>query len=594
MDSPTGPAERAHLADLVAASAARIPEHPAIVDVIASGADATVLTWADVDAAVSAESARLHAAGVEPGDRVGIRLPNSAALCVALLGAFRAGAVAVPCGPAAVARELEIVFGDCRPTVVIAPDGDGVAATATAASEAALLGPPDLDARAALTSPVGDGGGVGGGPGGEDIALLLYTSGTTGTPRGVQLSHRALLANRDQVAELRPSPITPVDRVLLALPMFHIYGLAAGFLQACRSGATVVVSADLGAAHLADLLVDQRVSVLAGLPSTFRSLLDLPADRLRTATAGVRLCTSGGAALPPPWLAEFRTVTGLPIVEGYGLTEAGPVVTSNAVGGGGKPGSVGRALPGIELRLVDAAGRPFTAGADDEHDDGGRGGGVGGAGEPVDLAEAERGAEETTDGKVDATAAGKTDAEAAGKADRKVDKKAVRTADLRDDFAFDDDPDPAHETGLVALRGPNLFSGYWPDGAGGPDASGWFRTADVGFLDADGDLHLVDRSSDLVIVNGFSVYPREVEQVLVELAGVAEAAVVGVPDDRTGEAVKAVLVPAAGATLSEQAVRDHCVERLARFKVPTVIEFSTALPRTPTGKIARRQLAGQS
>jgi long-chain acyl-CoA synthetase len=144
------------------------------------------------------------------------------------------------------------------------------------------------------------------------------------------------------------------------------------------------------------------------------------------------------------------------------------------------------------------------------------------------------------------------------------------------------------------VRGPNLFSGYWPDGAGGPDADGWFRTADVGFLDEDGDLCLVDRSSDLVIVNGFNVYPREVEQVLAELPAVAEAAVVGVPDERSGEAVKAVVVRAEGVELSEEDVLAHCAERLARFKVPTVVEFTDALPRTPTGKVARRQLAGRA
>jgi long-chain acyl-CoA synthetase len=279
---------------------------------------------------------------------------------------------------------------------------------------------------------------------------------------------------------------------------------------------------------MAAVLVEQRVSAVAGVPSMFRSLLDLPPARLRAATSGVRLCTSGGAPLPAAWLSAFREATGLPIYEGYGLTEGGPVITTNAIGGVAKPGSVGRPLPGVELRLVDAEGRPL----DEEPEP-----------DPEDL-----------------------DA---------------------------DTSESGHDTGRVAVRGPNLFSGYWPDGAGGPDAEGWFRTADVGFLDADGDLHLVDRSSDVVIVNGFNVYPREVEQVLLELDGVAEAAVVGDPDERRGEVVRAVLVRAGGATVGEEDVRAHCTERLARFKVPSVIEFVDALPRTPTGKVARRQLAAQ-
>src|SRR5262249_8315900 len=146
------------------------------------------------------------------------------------------------------------------------------------------------------------------------------------------------------------------------------------------------------------------------------------------------------------------------------------------------------------------------------------------------------------------------------------------------------------ETGLVSVRGANLFSGYWPDGAHGPDADGWFRTGDVGYLDADGDLHLVDRANDLIIVNGFNVYPHEVERVLDELAGVAESAAVGGPDERTGERVKAVIVGEPGVTLSEEAVRAHCASRLAKFKVPGVVEFVAALPHSVTGKLRRASL----
>jgi long-chain acyl-CoA synthetase len=473
--------------------------------------------WFQLAEAVSAEAARLRAAGVSHGDRVVIRLGNGAQFCVALLGAVHAGAVAVPHGPIAVARELAIVFGDCRPSVVVAAEGDEVARSAAVAVGAVVIAPPDV------TGPVGDpfGPPVGGG---EDIALLVYTSGTTGVPRGVRLSHRAVLANRAQAAALRPAPVTPVDRVLLSLPLFHVFGLAAGFLQVCWAGATVVLTETFDPPEIARIIVEQRVSGVAGVPSMFRSLLDLPHDELSAAVAGVRLCTSGGAPLPAEWLRRFREATGLSIFEGYGLTEGGPVITTNPLDGVPKPGSVGRPLPGVELRLVDADGRPIDVESEPDPDD-------------ID----------------------------------------------------EDVSDPSQDTGLVAVRGPNLFSGYWPDGDGGPDADGWFRTADVGFLDADGDLHLVDRSSDVVIVNGFNVFPREVEQVLTEIDGVAEAAVIGVPDDRTGEAVKAVLVRSAD--VSEEQVRTHCLQRLARFKVPAVIEFVDALPRTPTGKVARRQLA---
>ncbi len=511
-----------HVGDIVAGNAAQVPDQPAIVDVTS----ANTFTWAELDAAVSAEADRLVAAGVAPGDRVVVRLANGAAFCVAMLGGLRAGAIVVPHGPVAVARELSIVFADCRPSVVVAMDGDDAARGSAAEVGAAVIAPPDMSARAASRAGVG---------GGEDIALLVYASGTTGMPRGIRLSHRALLANREQTAALRPAPVTPVDRVLVSLPLFHIFGLAAGFLQVCWAGATIVLTERFAPADIAEILLNQRVSALAGVPTMFRMLLDLPAEDLRAATAGVRLCTSGGAPLPPGWLAAFRDATGLAIVEGYGLTEAGPVVTTNAFGAPPKPGSVGRALPGVELRLVDAQGRPIdVARAPDEDDD-------------------------------------ETDSD-------------INSWDI-------DEGDEGNDTGLVAVRGLNLFSGYWPDGQGGPDADGWFRTADVGFLDADGDLHLVDRSSDVVIVNGFNVYPREVEQVLLSIEGVTEAAVVGQHDERAGEVVKAVLVTDPAAGVDEEAVRAYCAHRLARFKVPAVIAFVDVLPRTPTGKIARRRLA---
>ncbi|MCE0768404.1 AMP-binding protein [Pseudonocardia kujensis] len=509
----TGSDAVAHLGELVRRAARRDPAQPAVVDVTAG----RTLTWAELDAAADAEAARLAAAGIAAGDRVVLVLPNGAGFCVALFGALRAGAIAVPVGQRSVAREVAVILDDARPAAVVTDAG--VAADAARAAGVPVLDPPPVEPQPAGPPPEA--------PGGEAIALLIYTSGTTGRPRGVQLSHRALLANRAQTAALRPAPVTPADRVLLALPLFHSFGLAAGLLQVCWAGATAVLTARFDAAATPAILRDHRVSALAGVPSLYRALLDVPAEDLRGALEGVRICTSGGAPLPPAWLTAFREATGMEVLEGYGLSEAGPVVTCN-VPGHSKPGSVGRPLPGVELRLVDAEGDPLGG----------------------------RTAEEGEEG------------------------------DAADVFS-----DPEEDTGMVALRGPNLFSGYWPSGEGGPDADGWFRTADVGYLDADGDLHLVDRSTDLVIVNGFNVYPREVEEVLAGMAEVAEVAVVGVPDDRTGAAVKAVIVPAPGTSPDVGTVQEYCATRLARFKRPTVIAFVDELPRTPTGKIARRVLA---
>lgn len=529
--SGPGRAAPVHVADLLTRAAADHPDSDAVVDVAAG----TTLTWSGFDAAASAEASRLRAAGVRPGDRVVIALPDGTGFCVALFGAMRADAVAVPVGPGSVRRELDIIFSQAGPSVVVAEPAETATVDAAAEAGARLLGPPAPDADSTAggpgpdhPAPDADGPEASEEWGGEALAVLVFTSGTTGRPRGVQLSHRALLANREQAAAMRPAPVTPTDRVLLALPLFHVYGLAAGLLQVCWAGATVVLPGRFDPSATAEVLVSSRVSVVAGVPSMFRALLDVPAPHLRQALGGVRLCTSGGAPLPTPWLTAFQEATGLSLHEGYGLSEGGPVITTNDLGRPPKPGSVGRALPGVELRLVDAKGEPLVT-DDPERDD--------------------------------------------------------------EDELIDDGSDPSDDTGLIALRGPNLFSGYWPDGFGGPDDEGWFRTADVGYLDADGDLHLVDRSSDLVIVNGFNVYPREVEQVIGELEAVTEVAVVGVPDDRTGAAVKAVVVTAPGSGLTEEQVHEHCTARLARFKRPAVVTFAAELPRTPTGKIARRTLA---
>ncbi|GLZ30711.1 long-chain acyl-CoA synthetase [Lentzea sp. NBRC 105346] len=451
-------------------------------------------TWQTIDAAVDAFARRLADSGVEPGDRVAVRLPTSPEFAVAVFGVLRAGGVVVPLGGGQPARELQRVLADSGAGILV---GDGTGSDATVLSAPSLTEQgPEFEALR----------------GGEDLAVLGYTSGTSGVPRGAMLSHRALISNVEQCASLRPAPVNASDRVLLALPLFHVYGLGPGLLQVAGAGATAVLLERFDATSALEAIEQHRVTTVVGVPPMYRALLSTPAEDLRAKLATVRLFTSGAAPLPAGVIDEMRQAVGLPIHEGYGLTETGPVLTSTLVDGVPKPGSVGKALPGVEIRLVD------------------------------------------TDGSV---------------------------LDL-------DEDEPG--TGLVSARGANLFSGYWPDGAHGPDADGWFRTGDVGYFDAEGDLHLVDRAGDLIIVNGFNVYPHEVEQVLCELPAVLEAAAVGIPDERTGESVKAVLVLHEEGSLTSDDVVAHCAERLAKFKVPTVVEFAPALPHSPTGKLARAVL----
>lgn len=495
---------QAGVGGLLTRAAATWPDHPAVLET----GTGRGLSYREIDAAARAQARRLADAGVGPGDRVGLRLPTSVDFVIAFFGALRAGAVVVPLSPQVPGPELEKLLTHSGAKVVVQRDAD----------EALPAGVTGLTPGG---DPDGGGESADAGRTGEDIAVISYTSGTTGPPRGVMLSHRALLANLEQISTVE-GVLDHDDRVLITIPLFHVYGLGPGLLQATAVGATAVLSERFEAQRTLDDCAEHRVTSITGVPTMYGEFAAFGADELRRGLATVRRMTSGAAPLHPKVLTAIREATGLDVYEGYGLTECAPVVTSTLVTGYPKPGSVGRPLPGIELRLVDSDGSDQAVPLDPDDVD--------------DVFEAEG------------------------------------------------------ETGLVSIRGANLFSGYWPDGDHGPDAEGWFCTGDVGYLDTDGDLHLVDRANDLIIVNGFNVFPREVEEVIGQLPEVAEAAVVGVVDERSGEAVKAFVVPAAGASLSEQQVADHCAAHLAGYKVPHAVEFAESLPHSATGKLRRMRL----
>lgn len=497
----------ANVSELASAAAARRPSATALVD----SSSGLTLSWAELDAAVNAEAARLLAAGLTAGDRVAVRLPTSAAFAVEVFAVVRAGGIAVPASPQAPVDELQRLLEHSGARLLVVEPG-ALDPQDVAAVE--MLPPPALATAAdvPVVEPVG---------GGEDLALLCYTTASRGSARGVMLSHRALLANVEQVASIEPPPVTEDDRMLVAIPLFHVYGLGVGLLQCAHTGATAVLAERFDAQVAVADCVRHQITVVLGVPTMYAELAALPDDELAAGLASARLLISGAAPLRPKVLAAIEQATGLGVFEGYGLTETSPVLTFTMVTGYPKPGSVGRALPGVELKLVDDdAGAP--------------------AADPDEL-----------------------------------------LVELEEDEGV---------TGLVCVRGANVFSGYWPDGSGGPDEDGWFRTSDVGYLDTDGDLHLVDRANDMIIVNGFNVYPHEVEDVIAELPEVSEVAVVGVLDDRSGEAVRAVVVVTEGAALSEQQVVDHCTKKLARYKVPATVEFAAELPHTVTGKVHRTKL----
>ncbi|MCI4062906.1 AMP-binding protein [Micromonospora sp. R77] len=487
------------------------------------------LTWSQLDAAVTA-TARALAAGVPaatPADRhpprVALALGNTPDFVVGCLAVLRAGLVAVPVNPGYTARELRHVLADSGATVLICTPEvrDRVAGLAAElpALTAVHTAPPVTDP----TGPVGF-------PhrGGEDLAVLLYTSGTEGRPKGAMLPHRALAANHEQVARISPPVVGPDDIVLLALPLFHAYGLNSGLGAVVHHGATGVLVDEPGPGGALAEIARHRVSVLVGVPSMFLAWADAGAE-LAAATASVRVAVCGAAPLPPAVAARFAQLTGRAVHVGYGLTETAPVLTSTLVGGTPKAGSIGRPLPGVALRLVGPDG------ADLWRD-----------GAPVPEEEPDE-------------------------------------LDISD---VDTGTDP----GEIVVRGANLFTGYWPDGRGGPDAAGWWATGDVAYADDDGDLFLVDRLGELILVNGFNVYPHEVELVLETHPGVAESAVLGVPHPRTGETVRAYVVRAPGATVTGEELLAHCARNLARFKCPTGVEFVDALPYSAIGKVRKTQL----
>ena len=490
--------EPAGVSDLVRRAALEHPDRIALVD------GAIRLTWAELDRQATAAALALGT-GLAPGDRVALQLGTGTEFVVMYLGASRAGLVVVPVNPSYTLPELSHVLTDSAASLLVTSSVDAVDAAVPEVVVASAPAAPGHRTVADLLAGAPDGDDPRRDRTEDEIAVLLYTSGTSGRPRGAMLSARALVANLEQAAAVEPPMVTADDVVFMPLPLFHVFGLNAGLGIALYAGATTVLADRFDADETLATIAAEKVSVVVGAPGMYVQWLGRPG--LADAFAGVRYALSGSAPLPAELVVQYAAL-GITLYEGYGLTEAAPGVTLNTAG---KGGSIGRALPGVEIELRDQDG------------------------EPVDE---------------------------------------------------DDDP------GQLFVRGPNLFSGYWPDGADGPDDDGWFGTGDIAVRDDDGDLQLVGRSSELVLVNGFNVYPAEVEAVLGAYPGVAEVAVMGVEDAETGEAVVAYVVPAAGAHIDVDDLLSVAARSLARFKLPRHVEVVDALPHTATGKVMKWQLGG--
>lgn len=492
--------------------ASLIEPHPADSTAIISRGNVT--TYGELRAQVAAMRGGLAGLGLEPGDRVAILCASNWYFVSSYLAILGMGAVAVPLNPLSPAREIEreLVSVGVR-AIMVGPSGratiDAVNRERVPELEFVIHGEgqggEDLtftELLSANPSPL-----VPRDP--EDLAVLVFTSGTAGSPKAAMLSHGNLQASIEQVIALRGDGGSSQDVGFGVLPLFHIFGLNVVLGTALKAGASIVLVERFDPMSALEAIHRHRVTVLAGAPTmwaAWAAMPDLPADSFAT----VGIATSGAAALDPQVATTIRERFGLEVGEGYGLTEASPVVTAS-FGLPWRPGSVGTALDGIELRLVDVDGEDALVG------------------------------------------------------------------------------DP----GEIWVRGPNVFHGYWNDEEAtraALDGEGWLHTGDIALVDDEGMIYLVDRAKDLIIVSGFNVFPAEVEEVLLEVPGVVECAVVGVPHPHTGESVKAFVVVAPGTAIDEDVIIEHCADHLARYKCPQKVNFVESLPQNVSGKVLRRVL----
>jgi long-chain acyl-CoA synthetase len=508
-----------NLADLVSDAA---EDHPAAPAIIFHGRE---LTFDELDHRVDRTAAALAGLGVRRGDRVALLAGNVPEFVTTLYGALRAGAIVCPLNVMLTPEEVGYILADARATLIVTELAslpgllsirDRLADLHTVVVIGGPPAPPGTVSLEEALATEADAPEEETGPG--DLALIAYTSGTTASPKGAMLTHGNLAANLEQMASVPVLAEVPDDVVLLALPLFHIYALNAVLGMTLKAGATAVLVERFDPGETLALVERHGVTILTGAPPMFATWLALAASgRPIPDMSTVRLAVSGAAPLPPETLKAFVERFGIVIWEGYGLTEAAPAVSTTALGGKAKPGSIGLPLPGVEVKLVDESGEEI-----EEEDEG----------------------------------------------------------------------DP----GEILVRGPNVFAGYW----GRPEETekvldgDWLRTGDVAYRDEDGYLFIVDRKKDLIIVSGFNVFPREVEEAIQRHPKVAEAAVVGIPDARTGEAVQAWVVPVEGQSPTPQEILDFLHGYVARFKQPRDIRIVEELPHHVTGKVLRRALRGET
>jgi long-chain acyl-CoA synthetase len=513
--------------DLLAQACAKHPQRLAF----SCGDDC--LSYAELGSRADAFARYLrYHAGLQPGDRLALQLPNSLQYPIATFGALKAGLVIVNTNPQYTAAEARHQFRDSGARAILVLDRllplvRAVQAD-TALERIILTSVEDLQApvydsqepaterfmqalRLGEQSPALDCV-----VGLERLALLQYTGGTTGVSKGAMLSHRNLLANVLQTIELfdKPGLLEPEKDVRIApLPLYHIMAFATNCLSSVGMGLhTVFIRDGRNLDETIGAMQRHPFSLLSGINTLFVGLMNHPQFR-SIDFSHLKWATSGGAPLNSEVGRRWQVLTGAPIREGFGLTEASPVVATGTALSPYREGYIGQALIDTELRTVDDDGNDV----------------------------------------------------------------------------------PAESPGELWLRGPQVMQGYWQrpeETVKVITADGWLKTGDIALLDAEGFVKIVDRKKDMILVSGFNVFPNEIEDVLMQHPSVRECVAVGIPDARKGEAVK-VFVSLREAT-DDQALLEHCRQFLTGYKLPSVIEIRDELPKTAVGKLLRRQLRDEA
>ncbi|WP_218081472.1 long-chain-fatty-acid--CoA ligase [Anthocerotibacter panamensis] len=492
-----------NLATLLDRSAQTYPERPAFVT-----PDQT-LSFQQLQQQSAALAGGLKAMGIQPGDRVAVMLPNILAFPIVVYGLWRMGAQLVTLSPLLKSREVAYMLKDsaAKALIVFGPllaglqearvDFPGLVVQVTGQDPAALpferlfIHPPVL-----IPEEVAP----------DDVVAVLYTSGTTGRPKGAMLTSANL--DYDSAAAVEMVEFQPEDRLYCVLPLFHAYALNVALLVLPRVGASVFLEPRFVPGTTLKHLVEFHCTIFTGVPSLFGALLNAGAG---VELPHLRLCISGGAPLPVEMLRAFEEKFQAIILEGDGPTECSPITTFNPPRGVRKTGSVGLPLPGQEIAITDPETDAFL---------------------------------------------------------------------------------PQGTVGEIVVRGPNVFKGYLnqPEATALVLKSGWYHTGDLGYLDEDGYLFMVDRLKDMILVGGLNVYSREVEEVLYQHPAVLDGAVVGDFDPLKGELVHAFVQLRPGAAVTPLQLIAHCRTLLADYKCPRKIDILLDLPRSATGKVLKRVL----